>query len=490
MDDWLRERVRATPDAAALIIGSERWSYGRLDEIVEIAAQGLTGHVQKGDRVAVLLPNNLDFVCLIHAIARVGAILVPLNSRLSAIELAWQINHANCCLLIHDGQADELLGAIGLAESHVMRSEDLLKPGPVQDQATYPLFDFGNIQAIVFTSGTTGMPKGAMLTYANHYFSATSSAFRLGLHPDDIWLCCLPLYHVGGLAILLRSCLYGTAVDLHDGFDVSRISMSLDTNEITLLSLVPTMLHRLLRHHDKWPLSNSLRRVLLGGAAVPVELLAECAAKQIPVSLTYGLTEAASQVATAQPEKTMAKPGCVGKPLLFTSVKILSEGQELKSGEIGEIVLSGPTVMAGYDQDKAATENAVRQGWLYTGDIGYLDDDSDLWVLQRRSDIIISGGENVYPAEIEAMLRRHPLVLDACVIGIEDNEWGQIVAAAIASSASDRLSIGELETICRQNLGGYKIPRRFLLLPALPQTASGKIHRQAVADLFTAENSE
>ncbi len=487
--DWLAARARATPLATALIIGDQQWSYSRLDELVGPFAHNLRAYTKKGERVAALLPNDLVFVCLVHAAARIGVILVPLNNRLSANELAWQLKQATCSTLVYDEATADQASSIGLQGVRLVSGANLLADGPADGDESDPPLDLDGVQAIVFTSGTTGKPKGAMLTFSNHFYSAVASGYRLGVLPDDRWLCCLPLYHVGGLAILLRSCLYGTAVELQDGFDADLVNESVDTGQPTLVSLVPTMLHRLLRARDGRLMPGSLRQVLLGGAAVPGELIAACRELGIPVSVTYGLTEAASQVATMPPEDVARKPGSAGKPLLFTQVAIISEdGRALPAGEVGEIIVSGPTVMLGYDRDEASSAKTLQDGWLHTRDIGYLDDDGDLWVMQRRDDIIVSGGENVYPAEVESVVKQHPDVLDACVVGVTDQEWGQRVTAVVVLKECRSVSIEELADHCRPQLAGYKLPRQLLIVQDLPRTASGKIHRRAVADLISSRD--
>ena len=345
-----------------------------------------------------------------------------------------------------------------------------------------------------------------MLTFANHFWSATASSYRLGIDPDDRWLSVLPLYHVGGLAVIFRSCLYGTAVILHNRFDLDAINHSLDNDGATLISLVPTMLHRLLQSRDHWP--DSLRLILLGGAAATPELVEQ--ANNLPklvdgnqlsvnrptdyrlplVAPTYGLTEAASQVATMLPEDAARKPGSVGKPLMFTTVNIVDDqDRELPPGEIGEIVVRGPTVMAGYYEDlglkiedEAAQSSIINhQSSIHTGDMGYLDEDGDLWVVQRRTDLIVSGGENVYPAEVEGVLRGCTAVSQVCVVGIPHSEWGQQVAAMVQLKPGQALTEESLLAFCREHLAGYKQPRHILFVDDLPQTASGKIARREVA---------
>jgi O-succinylbenzoic acid--CoA ligase len=289
---------------------------------------------------------------------------------------------------------------------------------------------------------------------------------------------------VGGLAIVLRCCLYGMTLDLHPRFDPQTVVHALRTAGVSHISVVPTMLARLLDSDsafDAFNQAHNLRCILVGGAALTEPLLGLAIALNLPISATYGLTEAASQVATTSPGADFAKPGSVGKPLLFTTVRVLDEaGTPVPTGQIGEIAVSGPTVMQGYYNQPEATARARRNGELFTGDLGYLDDDGDLWVVQRRADLIVTGGENVYPAEVEAVLRRHPAVADVCVAALPDAEWGQRVAAAVLLAPQVTASRRQLTDFCRQHLAGYKIPRFIQFVDALPQTASGKIRRDVV----------
>lgn len=476
--DWLSQRAQRSPQRLALLWQGQSWSYGALAHEVEVMAAALARlGVAPGHKAAALLPNGPAFVRLVHALARLGVVLVPLNRRLTAAELAWQVDHAACDWLIYDEQTAEQAEALAAGGVQTIAVDTLSEAEGAA--VPPPRFDLDALQAIVFTSGTTGRPKGAMLTFANHFWSATASAFRLGVQAGDRWLSCLPLYHVGGLAVLWRSCLYGTAVILHEGFDVARFNESVDREQATLASLVPTMLYRLLPTRSAWP--DSLRLVLLGGAATTPDLAQRCAEAGVPIATSYGLTEAASQVATMMPAEALRKPGSSGKPLMFSAIRIADEaGRTLPPGEIGEVMVSGPTVMQGYFGDSQATAEALVDGELQTGDVGYLDEEGDLWLVQRRSDIIVSGGENVYPAEVERVLREHSAVRDACVVGVPDAEWGQQVVAMVAQEPDRQLDIEALRLHCRQRLAGYKLPRRIEVVEALPMTASGKVARAEV----------
>jgi O-succinylbenzoic acid--CoA ligase len=498
-NDWLAARVQATPNALALIIGNQQWRYRELDQLVNDYCWGLhLAGVRAGNHVALLLPNRLPYVALIHALAQIGAVLVPLNTRLTATEISWQIAQSDTSWLIYDEAFAETVAQLEQVEGCRLVDVAALvqECQPETEAFQKPRFLLDAPQAIVFTSGTTGRPKGAVLTFGNHFWGATASSYRLGLSPDDRWLSCLPLYHVGGLAVVFRSCLYGTAIVLHERFDLDAFDQSLDHDAITLTSVVPTMLHRLLVKRQDRPWPSTLRHILLGGAAATKELLAAARAAQAPVATTYGLTEAASQVATMRPAEVTDKPGSVGKPLMFSRIRIVDEaGNTLPSGEKGEIVVSGPTVMAGYYKNPEATAKAIRtnehgERELYTGDIGYLDGDGDLWPVQRRSDLILSGGENVYPAEVEAVLRQHPAVADACVVGLPDAEWGQRVAALVACQPGAGVTADALSAFTRERLAGYKRPRLIGFIDALPQTASGKIERHTVAKILTASQRD
>ncbi len=490
MQDWLIARTQATPHATALIIGEAQWRYSELNRLVDAYAIGLIAHgVTPGQHVALLLPNGLAYLCLIHACARVGAVLVPLNTRLTPAELGWQVGQSDAALLVYAEVFTTTVAQVAVdGNCRVVPVPDL--QGAETEFLGKTQFLMDAPQAIVYTSGTTGRPKGAVLTFANHFWGATASSYRLGLLPHDRWLSCLPLYHVGGLAVVFRSCLYGTAIVLHERFELEAFNHSLDHDQITLTSVVPTMLHRLLVRRQGQPWPSSLRHILLGGAAATGELLAAGLASGAPIATTYGLTEAASQVATMRPEDVINKPRSVGKALMFSTIRIIDEvGDPMLPGEKGEIVISGPTVMAGYYQNPDATAKTIRNGELYTGDIGYLDEEGDLWVVQRRSDLINSGGENVYPAEVESVLRQHPAVAAVAVVGLPDSEWGERVAALVECHPDAAVSAAELLAFSRQRLAGYKQPRLIAFTPALPQTASGKIERRAVIKLLTLESA-
>jgi len=480
MTDWLTQRARSSPEKTALIFEGQIWSYAALNQRAEkMTRQLLAGGIKSGHHVAALASNSPDLVVLIHALIKLGAVLIALNTRLTFEELTWQIQGADVDYLIYDdafASTAEKLNNKGFSFRQLAAADLVVDHLP-------EAFDFENTHAIIFTSGTTGQPKGAVLTIDNHFWSATASAFRLGLSPDDRWSLCLPLYHVGGMAIILRSCLYGTAVVLHRDFSAHQIASVIEHQAVTMISLVPTMLHRLME--TSLTQLAKLRVILLGGGAASPQLIRTSLGAGLPIVTTYGLTEASSQVATSTLENVAEKIGRAGRPLMFTQLQIESpQGEVLPVGEIGEIVVSGPTVMSGYYRRPDATRSVLQDGRLRTGDMGYLDADGDLWVVQRRTDLIISGGENVYSSEVESVLERHPDIREACVIGLDHPVWGQQIAAAVVLHEGRVLSSKTIEQYCRTSLAGYKIPRVFHFLISFPRTASGKIIRSQVRQFF------
>ncbi len=342
---------------------------------------------------------------------------------------------------------------------------------------------------LLYTSGTTGRPKGALLSHAALAASADASARHLcashlgvsernlGVSARERWLACLPLFHVGGLSILLRSARHRHPVVLHEQFDPDAVSRSLDGDAITHLSLVPTMLARLLEARGAKPAPETLEAVLLGGGPAAPALLERALALGLPLAPTYGLTEAASQVATLPPGAgTPGRDGLL--PLPNTEVRIVgASGEALPAGEVGEITVHGPTLMSGYLGRPEETDRALRDGWLHTGDLGRLDATGRLFVLDRRSDLVVSGGENVYPAEVEAVLAQHSDVAEAGVAGAPDPEFGERPVAFVVPSPSARPDPDQLARFCRERLAGYKVPVRFVFTAELPRNASGKLQR-------------
>ncbi len=496
--DVLRTRAAATPDRTALELteSDQTWSYRDLDSAVdEMAASLAAVGPDHTARVAVALPTDFSFVCTIHATLRLGWELVPLNTRFSASELADRLDRLGPDVVLCAHETESLIAAAQEQQSQVETGEPrrYTVEEPAQSGTTALPTDAPPVDTtphdptetalLMFTSGTTGEPKGVRLTVRNLTASAFASALRLGVTPADRWLCCLPMYHMGGLAPVVRSALYGTTLVVQPEFDAEQTAAVLDSAGITGVSLVPTQLTRLLDAGVSGP---DLRTVLLGGAPASAELLDRADAAEIPVSPTYGMTETASQIATARPTDHRNHPGTVGQPLYGTSVTVLgSDGEPLSAGERGELVVSGPTVTPGY-LDATQTDEAISERGLHTGDVGYRDEDGRLWVVGRVDDTIITGGELVAPATVADVIRSVPGVEDVAVVGIEDEEWGERVAAVLVGERTDDGAlIQRVEDHCREQLAGYKIPRQIRVVDSVPRTQSGTIDREAVRALLS-----
>jgi len=481
--NWLQQRASLTPHRLALVYGAERWSFAELEGRTLAMAHLLSAQgIRRGDRVGTLMRNGTGYVVLMHALMRLGAILVPLNNRLTATEVGWQLQDAQVRTLIHDRHNADVARSVTAQARTDLAWELLPDTDLAKDDNDLPgELDLSAVHAIVYTSGTTGKPKGAMLTYGNHWWNAVGSALNLGLHDDDRWLACLPLFHVGGLSILFRSVIYGIPVVVHPSFDADAVIRTIDHERVTIVSLVPTMLQRLLDSRGEAPFSSSLRCVLLGGGPAPRLLLERCADMHLPIIQTYGLTETASQIATLAPHDALRKLGSAGKPLLPAELRIECDGGVVPAGKIGEIVLRGPMVMAGYFGQPDATERTLKSGWLHTGDLGYLDNEGYLYVVDRRDDLIISGGENVYPAEVEAVLLAHHAVEEAGVAGVPDQRWGQAVVAAVKLKSGATVQPEALLDFCRERLARYKVPVRLEFVDALPRNAVGKLLRSRLS---------
>lgn len=431
---WFERAARANPEQAAVETPAGRVSYAELGERAQGARAALAERgVEPGDRVAIALPPGVDFAVSLHGCFVLGARAQPVDLRLSPEERRARTRGA------------------------ALTVEAPLPPAPApggQGQPGPALA--GGIATVMHTSGTSASPKRVELTYANWEAAAAGSARAIGLDPGERWLCALPLAHVGGLSILIRSAIYGTTAVVHERFEVPDVLRALREDGITVVSLVPTMLARLLDSGLERP--PALRCALLGGAPAPPALLERAAAAGVPVAQTYGLTEACSQVTTSPP----AEAETAGAPLPGVRLEIAADG---------EILVAGPTVAPGA---------LAADGRLHTGDQGRLDERGRLTVTGRKADTIVSGGENVAPAEVEAALLGHPCVADAGVYGRRDPDWGEaIVAVVVARAPVDEEA---LRAYVRTSLASYKVPKAIRFAEALPRTASGKLLRRGLAD--------
>jgi o-succinylbenzoate---CoA ligase len=477
----LKKRAYLTPNRTAYHFNNQEVSFMEVYEHSLALAEKLTSlDIKKGDYVAVLLRNHLDMVYILFGLQMIGASAVLLNSRLTANEIAWQLQDANVKLLV----TEELLAPVftELKGTKYILKQQLTKTGrtafPKQEE-----IHLDAVCSVMYTSGTTGHPKGVLQTYENHWWSAIGSALNLGVNEGDRWICTVPLFHISGYSILMRGIIYGMTVILHEGFDEEKILDDMINKQATIISVVSTMVTRILDNLGSQTLPSTFRCMLVGGGPVPKSLLEECVEKHIPIYQTYGMTETASQVVTLSPEDSLKKLGSAGKPLLPVQLKIMiDEHTEARAMESGEILIKGPNVTLGYLNQPAVTSEKIQNGWLRTGDIGYLDEDGFLFVQDRRSDLIISGGENIYPAEIEGILLSHPEVADAGVIGVEESVWGQVPVAIVVRKHTSSLDTAALQDYCQRRLAKYKIPKRIAFTTELPRNASRKLMRHKLRE--------
>lgn len=473
MPNWLKQRAFLTPERIAIEEENQVLTFRELDKRVYTLAEHLSfAGIGKGHHVAVLMRNSIEMVYVIHALSYIGAIAVLLNTRLSQEELLWQIEDAEVHLLITDDNQHIM---VDNRRIYKYTYEQLLALPSV----AVPLmeeFAEEDTMTIIYTSGTTGNPKGVKLTYGNHWWSAVGSALNLGLTEEDSWLACLPFFHVGGLSILLKNVIYGMRIVILKRADANQINEQLLQRDITIVSVVSKVLTDMIRLLLNQDYPKTLRCVLLGGGPAPKPLLEVCVEKHIPVFQTYGMTETASQICTLSSDYMLSKVGSAGKPLFPCQLQIKKDGRTLSPGEAGEIVVKGPNVTNGYWKQDDATKQSIVDGWLHTGDIGYLDKEGFLYVLDRRNDLIISGGENIYPAQIEEVLLAHPLVLEAGVVGIEDENWGQVPVAFV--KVEKELAEEDLFLFCQERLARYKVPKHIYYVNELPRNASNKLLRR------------
>ena len=435
LDNWLAQRAETCPDRLAVVTEAGSIDYAGLEAEASAMARRLAAKgVRRDSIVAISMTPGLEYATALHALMKLGATAFPLDPRLSAGERADAIGPQLPALVI-DSPAD--------LEGH---------------EADMPLLGELALDrpcTRVLTSGTSGGSRPVEHTYGNHLWSAVGSAFNLGVDPSDRWLCCVPIFHVSGISILLRSAIYGTTAVVQDGFDVDRVAESLERDGVTIVSLVTTMLTRLI---DAGAAIERPRAILVGGGPVPDEILEEALGLGATVVQTYGLTEASSQVTTLAPADVERKRGSAGRPLLTTHVRIAN----------GEILVQGPTV---------APEAVADDGWLHTGDVGRIDPEGFLWVEGRRDDVIVTGGENVAPEEVEEVLVGHPDVLDAAVVGRPDPDWQNAVVAVLVTNSAGEPDRDSLREWCSARLAPYKVPKRFERADELPRTASGKLRR-------------
>ncbi|HEU5157192.1 MAG TPA: AMP-binding protein [Streptosporangiaceae bacterium] len=477
---WLRDRARITPRRTAIVFGDVRIGYGELDERSERLAAGLlAAGAAPGDRVASLTGNSPEHVELLFACAKAGLILVPLNVRLTAAELSFQLEDAEPAMFF----ASPALRGLAERSASGPRPAELSRRGFDALAATVggvlPEADADAGLLLVYTSGTTGRPKGALLTHANCFWTNLSFDRGCELREDDVVLQVLPQFHVGGWNVQpLLAWWKGATVVLEPAFDAGRALRRIAECRVTTMMGVPATYQFMAGHpaFSEIDLSH-LRTVVVGGAPMPEPLLHRWHDRGVRIVQGYGLTEAAPNVLCLPPEEAAARIGWVGRPYPHVDVALLG----VRGPGRGELLVRGPNVFAGYWRDPEATEAAFVDGWLRTGDIAERDADDCYRIVGRVKDMYVSGGENVYPAEVESVIAAFPGVAEVAVVGVPDERWGEVGCAFVAGAGVDETA---LLAHCRERLAAYKVPRHVEMVPALPRSAVGKIVKNDLRSRF------
>ncbi|HET9656894.1 MAG TPA: long-chain fatty acid--CoA ligase [Kineosporiaceae bacterium] len=508
---WTARRARKTPRSVAMVSGDQQWTYAELESRVAALARGLAElGIGAGDRVGYLGPNHPTFLETLFALGRLGAVFVPLNTRLAAPELAYQLQDSGSRALVCSGSPAVADAAAGLArtvglkhwialpgaleqppvEGALVAYEDLITggsagaggdTGPEQSELPDLAVGLDDVCIIMYTSGTTGRPKGATLTHGNITWNAVNVLVDADFRDDEVTLVTAPMFHTAALNMsLLPTLLKGGRVVIEPGFEPERAVDLIETAGVTCLFGVPAMYASILQS-PRWAQVDlsRVRNLLCGGAPVPEPLIRAYTERGLSFIQGYGMTETSPGALLLDRDRVQTKLGSAGYPHFFTDVKVVRpDGSEVGVGEKGEIVVQGPNVMAGYWQNPQATATSLVDGWFHTGDVAVVDTDGAVYVVDRIKDMIISGGENIYPAEVESALHEHPAVLDCAVIGVPDEKWGEVGRAVVVLVPGQEFTVEQMREFLTERLARYKIPRSLSVVEALPRNASGKILRK------------
>ena len=502
--DVLGERARLSPGKTALVFvpTGERFSYAALNARAERAARLLCDRLglAKGDRIGLLAHNRVEYVDLFFAAAKTGVVLVPLGTRLTPHELAFIAGDASLSALVYGGEFVETVAALrseaavrlGIALDASAGSGDLSWSVELAGLAESPFerirCDGEDLHALLYTSGTTGKPKGVMVPHRMTAWNGWNTALCWGLTEADVSPVFTPLYHAGGLgAFFVPILAAGGTIVLHAGFDPAEVWETVAKERCTVVLGVPTIWKLLLEHpsFESADLS-SIRWLISGGAPLPLYLIDAYQKRGIVFKQGYGLTEVGVNCFAMSVEESVAKKGSIGRPLMMTDAKLVDEaGREVPAGEVGELCLRGPHVSKGYWRNLSATAAALDDdGFFHTGDLARSDEDGFFTIAGRRKDMLISGGVNVYPAEIEGELLLHPAVQDAAVVGIPDPTWGEVGVAFVVLRPGEGLTKAELLAFAEARLARYKLPKDVVFVDALPRTAYGKVVKGELRERF------
>ena len=503
---WVQRWAELHPDKPAIIFEEQTISYGDLCKRADSTSCWLQSiGIEKGDRVAVMLYNCPEFMDLFLACSRLGAIFVPINFRITALELDYFIKNSRPRLFIHGDDFSSVVNSLNLGSylppMVISVVGDKNDDNPILNlnketakfdgQRAFLTRSLGpenpeEPQVIMYTSGTTGKPKGAVLSHRKTFFNCLNADIFFELHFSDIMLIFLPLFHSGGLFIQAAPIFYkGATIVLHRNFDPLRVYKDIEKYRVTKFLGVPTVYKELLKvaPENRADIS-SLKVCAGGGEKLTEDLIEKCTNAGLAFRQIMGQTET-SILLWASEKDPLKKPGTVGRPVFHAEVSILDEkGKLAKPGEIGEIVVRGSIMMKEYWQDPVKTEETIKNGYLHTGDLARMDEDGFFYLVGRAGDMYITGGENVYPAEVEKILKTHPDIEEVAVVGISDEKWGETGHAFVIKKPGSSLSDNEVIAICKGKLAKYKWPRKVTFKTQFPRTSLGKVKKDSLKDTF------
>ena len=489
--DMLTSTALKLPDKIAIICDNGQITYRELNSRVNQLTHGfLYSGIGKNSRIAILMYNSVELVEIYFALAKAGITGVPLNFRLTVPELYYIIENSDATTLIigeeFESTLDQLRPRLSKAKHFITVGKE-----PQKVEEFYNLYHNQSnhepdikVKAedesfIIYTSGTTGKPKGVILTHKNHIWNIINYTIAYQMEESDVELALTPMFHSSTMGRIFTYIFTGATFITSKRFDPVQAMELITKCKVTSITQTPTMYAALLNIKDKNRYhTDTVKRIVTGAAPVSPEMKGEIAQlfPHAGIFDLYGLTEASPGLTILRPNDPPDKIASVGKPMMSVKIKVVGEGgRELPSGKIGEIVCRGPNVMKGYYDNTVATQETLKEGWLYTGDVGIIDRDGYLYLTGRKKELIVSGGDNIYPAEIETVLHRHPLILEAAVIGVPDEYWGESVKAIVVTKSGKAIDEQEVIEYCKSRLASYKKPKSVHFIDALPKNAAGKV---------------
>lgn len=494
---FLAKRASLSPKKEALVLGDVRLTWKQLNErsnrlAVAMAELGVT----RGDRVALLALNEVEFFDLYFGLGKIGAILVPVNHRLAGPEIEYIVNDCQARVFIFGPEftqvaesirdrlpCEHLVALADDAPDYARSYKSLVSGAPDAE----PEIDAGgdDTLTILYTSGTTGRPKGAELTHDGYFGTSVTLRATFG-DIGEVLLMPLPLFHIGGLAPVPMCVHFGMKMVFQRAFDPKNFLELMGREKVTWFGSVPQILMflRQVPDFDKYGW-DTVKMALVYAAPVPVTLIREYAAAGIEVRQLYGMTECTGPATVIDSENAIEKAGSCGLPFFHNEIRVVDmDGNDVGPNELGEVLIAGNNLMKGYWNNPGATAETIKDGWLYSGDMARMDEDGFLYIMDRKKDMIISGGENIYPAEIEDLLMSHPKIADVGVIGTPDEKWGESVKAIVVLRQGESLSQEELIDWCQGKIARFKIPKKVVFTEEIPRTPTGKILKRVLRDKF------